>query len=91
MAIPFGVRQFAGAQRLKGQLAIRNCVFDVCEAAMRCGLVDCRHDLEGIITCRMPVKLVSLSASAHFCLHLRVDFLNPSCTAPPSTVSWPGA
>jgi xyloglucan galactosyltransferase MUR3 len=67
---------FAGARRLKGQLAIRDRVFDVCEAAARrgrCGLVDCSHGLEGSITCRTAAKLVALFTSARFCLQPRGD------------------
>ncbi|KAJ1265234.1 hypothetical protein BS78_08G063600 [Paspalum vaginatum] len=67
---------FAGARRMKGQLAIRDRVFDVCEAAARrggCGMVDCSHGLEGSITCRSPRKLVSLFTSARFCLQPRGD------------------
>jgi hypothetical protein len=67
---------FAGARRIKGQLAIRDRVFDVCEAAARrgrCGMLDCSHGLEGSITCRSPRKLVSLFTSARFCLQPRGD------------------
>ncbi|OEL38754.1 putative xyloglucan galactosyltransferase GT14 [Dichanthelium oligosanthes] len=67
---------FAGARRIKGQLAIRDRVFDVCEAAAtrgRCGLVDCSHGLEGSITCRTAAKLVTLFTSARFCLQPRGD------------------
>ncbi|RCV15908.1 hypothetical protein SETIT_3G095600v2 [Setaria italica] len=67
---------FAGARRIKGQLAIRDRVFDVCESAAargRCGLVDCSHGLEGSITCRTAAKLVALFASARFCLQPRGD------------------
>ncbi|TVU46755.1 hypothetical protein EJB05_06313, partial [Eragrostis curvula] len=62
---------FAGAQRAKGTLAIREKVFDLCEAAVRrrrCGMLDCSHGLEGAITCRTAEKLVNLFASARFCL-----------------------
>nr|CAB3463362.1 unnamed protein product [Digitaria exilis] len=64
---------FAGARRLKGQLAIRDRVFDVCEASARCGMVDCSHGLEGSITCRTAAKLVGLFTSARFCLQPRGD------------------
>ncbi|CAN6357956.1 unnamed protein product [Urochloa humidicola] len=67
---------FAGARRAKGQLAIRDRVFDVCEAAAArgtCGLVDCSHGLEGSITCRTAAKLVALFTSARFCLQPRGD------------------
>ncbi|CAL4903722.1 unnamed protein product [Urochloa decumbens] len=68
---------FAGARRAKGQLAIRDRVFDVCESAAAargtCGLVDCSHGLEGSITCRTAARLVALFASARFCLQPRGD------------------
>ncbi|CAN6335824.1 unnamed protein product [Urochloa humidicola] len=65
---------FAGARRARGQLAIRDRVFDVCAAARgTCGLVDCSHGLEGSITCRTAARLVALFASARFCLQPRGD------------------
>jgi xyloglucan galactosyltransferase MUR3 len=65
----------AGARRARGQLAIRDKVFDACEAAARgrCGMVDCSHGLEGSITCRTAEKLLNLFASARFCLQPRGD------------------
>ena len=68
---------------MKGQLAIRDRVFDVCEAAARCGrcgMLDCSHGLEGSITCRSPRKLVSLFTSASFCLQPRGDTLTRRST-----------
>ncbi|XP_062204401.1 probable xyloglucan galactosyltransferase GT11 [Phragmites australis] len=67
---------FAGARRPNGTLAIRDRVFDVCEAAARrgrCGILDCSHGLEGSITCRTAQKVASLFASARFCLQPRGD------------------
>jgi xyloglucan galactosyltransferase MUR3 len=54
---------FAGARRPNGSLAIRDRIFDACDASRgRCGLLDCRHG------CGSPQKLVALFASASFCL-----------------------
>ncbi|KAL6641725.1 hypothetical protein ACP70R_019906 [Stipagrostis hirtigluma subsp. patula] len=67
---------FAGARRPNGTLAIRDRVFDACEAAAargRCGMLDCSHGLEGSITCRTARKLITLFASARFCLQPRGD------------------
>ncbi|KAK3139581.1 hypothetical protein QOZ80_5AG0385540 [Eleusine coracana subsp. coracana] len=67
---------FAGARRAKGQLAIRDKVFDLCERAKErgtCGVVDCSHGLEGSITCRTAERLLNLFASARFCLQPRGD------------------
>ncbi|OEL35617.1 Xyloglucan galactosyltransferase KATAMARI1-like protein [Dichanthelium oligosanthes] len=62
---------FAGARRPNGTLAIRDRIFDACDAApprRSCGKLDCGHGLEGSITCRSPRKLMSLFASSRFCL-----------------------
>lgn len=60
---------FAGARRANGTLVIRDRIIDACVASpRRCGMLDCSHGLEGSITCRSPRKLVSLFASARFCL-----------------------
>ncbi|KAL6905883.1 hypothetical protein ACP4OV_003484 [Aristida adscensionis] len=67
---------FAGARRPNGTLAIRDRVFEACAAAAargRCGMLDCSHGLEGSITCRTARKLVTLFASARFCLQPRGD------------------
>ncbi|TVU07948.1 hypothetical protein EJB05_41326 [Eragrostis curvula] len=56
---------FAGARRPNGTLAIRDRIFDACDAPRgrrRCGLLDCRAG------CDSPRKVVALFASAHFCL-----------------------
>ncbi|PAN23592.1 hypothetical protein PAHAL_4G103200 [Panicum hallii] len=60
---------FAGARR-PGTLAIRDRIFDACDAAMprrSCGKLDCGGP-EGSITCRSPRKLMSLFTSSRFCL-----------------------
>ncbi|OEL30381.1 Xyloglucan galactosyltransferase KATAMARI1-like protein [Dichanthelium oligosanthes] len=59
---------FAGARRPNGTLAIRDRIFDACDAARRrsrrCGMLDC-----GDGNCQSsPRKLVSLFASSRFCL-----------------------
>jgi len=60
---------FAGARR-PGKLAIRDRIFDACDAAARrrsCGKFDC-GGAEGGIACRSPRKLMSLFTSSRFCL-----------------------
>ncbi|KAL6603900.1 hypothetical protein ACP70R_044261 [Stipagrostis hirtigluma subsp. patula] len=67
---------FAGARRPNSTLAIRDRIFDACDAASprgRCGLLDCSSGLEGSVSCRSPEKVVSLFASARFCLQPRGD------------------
>ncbi|XP_062178697.1 xyloglucan galactosyltransferase KATAMARI1 homolog [Phragmites australis] len=62
---------FAGARRPNGTVAIRDRIFDACDAALprrRCGKLDCGHGLQGSITCRSPRRLISLFASSRFCL-----------------------
>ncbi|RCV22606.1 hypothetical protein SETIT_4G233700v2 [Setaria italica] len=58
---------FAGARRPNGTLAIRDRIFDACDAAVprrTCGMLDCGHsDL-----CRSPRRLMSLFAASRFCL-----------------------
>ena len=63
---------FAGARR-PGTLAIRDRIFDACDAAAaatprrRCGKLDCGGP-EGGIACRSPRKLMALFTSSRFCL-----------------------
>ncbi|TVU51423.1 hypothetical protein EJB05_02854, partial [Eragrostis curvula] len=66
---------FVGARRARGQLAIRDKVFEVCErnASRGCGMLDCSHGIEGAVTCRTAERLVNLFASAKFCLQPRGD------------------
>ncbi|KAL6603899.1 hypothetical protein ACP70R_044260 [Stipagrostis hirtigluma subsp. patula] len=59
---------FAGARRPSSTVGIRDRVFDACAAASprrRCGLLDCT---QGGTICRLPQKVISLFASARFCL-----------------------
>jgi xyloglucan galactosyltransferase MUR3 len=71
---------FAGAGR-PGMLAIRDRIFNACDAAIprrSCGKLDC-GGLEGSITCRSPLKLMSLFTSSRFCLQPQGDsFMRPS-------------
>jgi hypothetical protein len=59
---------FAGARRPNGTLAIRDRIFDACDAAIprrSCGMLDCGH--VGA-PCRSPRRLMSLFAASRFCL-----------------------
>ncbi|CAN6216499.1 unnamed protein product [Urochloa humidicola] len=59
---------FAGARRPNGTLAIRDRIFDACDAAAprrTCGMLDCAT-AGG--PCRSPRRLMTLFASSRFCL-----------------------
>ncbi|CAM0952505.1 unnamed protein product [Alopecurus aequalis] len=64
---------FAGARRVKGVLAIRDRIIDVCALSSRCGLVDCSDGFEGFLTCHSPRRIVSVFASSRFCLQPQGD------------------
>ncbi|CAL5053447.1 unnamed protein product [Urochloa decumbens] len=60
---------FAGARRPNGTLAIRDRIFDACDAAAprrTCGVLDCAA--AGGAACRSPRRLMALFASSRFCL-----------------------
>ncbi|CAL5042216.1 unnamed protein product [Urochloa decumbens] len=60
---------FAGARRPNGTLAIRDRIFDACDAAaprQTCGVLDCAAD--GGAACRSPRRLMALFTSSRFCL-----------------------
>ncbi|CAN6169609.1 unnamed protein product [Urochloa humidicola] len=63
---------FAGARRPNGTLAIRDRIFDACNAAAlrrTCGMLDCvAAAAGGGNPCRSPRRLMALFASSRFCL-----------------------